>query len=108
MPGHHHELSCFFQLVTWQCHVVVVSMHGGGGWQSNSGCRRVAIVVHSCSFVITIMYRRWLDDVAHPDGPLMCHIVAKVGTCGAAGVVVYCGWLGLFTGWVVFVVHRIL
>jgi len=41
MPGHHHEPSCFIQLVTWQCHVVVVvSMHGGGGWRSNGGCRR--------------------------------------------------------------------
>ena len=67
----------------------------------------VAIVVRSCLFVITVMYWRWLDDVAHLDGPLMCHIVARVGTCGAAGVVVYCGWLGLFTGWVVFVVCQI-
>ena len=46
-------------------------------------------------------------DVAYPDGPLMCHVVARVGACGAAGVVVYCGWSGLFTGWVVFVVRRI-
>ena len=67
----------------------------------------VAIVVRSCLFVIAVMYWRWLDDVAHLDGPLMCHIVARVGTCGAAGVVVYCGWLGLFTGWVVFVVRQI-
>jgi hypothetical protein len=29
----------------------------------------------------------WLDDVAHPDGPLTCHVVARVGACGAAGVV---------------------
>ena len=54
----------------------------------------VAIVVCSCSFVITVMYQRWLDNVAHPDGPLMCHIIARVGACGAAGVVGVVYWMG--------------
>jgi hypothetical protein len=40
----------------------------------------------------------WLDNVAHLDGPLTCHDIARVGACGAAGVVVYCGCSGLFAG----------
>ena len=85
MPGHRHELSCFFQLVMWQRQVVVVSMHGGGGWQSNGGCRRVAIVVRSCSFVVAVVYRRWLDDVAHPDGLLMCLVGLWSSCCDGEG-----------------------
>ena len=32
----------------------------------------IAIVVRSCSFIIAIVYRRWLDDVAHPVGGWGC------------------------------------
>jgi hypothetical protein len=61
----------------------------------------VRLVVRSLSLLSVPI--AWLDDVAHPDGPLMCHVVATVGACG---------WLSTVDGggcllvWVVFVVHR--
>jgi len=46
VPGRRHELSCFVQLVTWQRRIVVViGMHSGGGWQSNSCYRRWWLLV---------------------------------------------------------------